>query len=291
MSICLGRGFTFKNLKKKYLLNGLAYSCLIGFIFSSIFLNGFYATYRSVLEANQVIPPLIDIVQKTLDIFTLNYPFSDLKSHITFIMTLLFSIGAFVEGYFWSDPVPGYESLDRAQKDLQIQIDEVEFEILEAEKNLRTVYDDHYKNSIQDIKDFSPGVGAELVTKITNLNDQAKIIEENVNQKMSEWAISYMSSFQEINNSRIDSTQFQDHINSQLKYTRLTSRLEELNLRLVNEINSINSSYEEYLKSLDMNRVDFLALIDSENVLDENDDPHLQRSIKQKSESQISEFQ
>jgi hypothetical protein len=257
LSLLLGRGFTLKNLKQKLFLKICGWSSLLMFISSSIFLNGFYATYRSELLVTQVEPQLVTIITKTLNIFLLEYPISDMKSHLTFIMTLIFSLGAFIEGYYWSDPCPGYEEVDKNV----IEAREAEEELIKKhEDTLKQMQEEIlsiYKQEMSKFLEFPILAVDEIVKKLENVKQDSVLFREAVINELDNSVNKYVQFYFDLKGvAQVNVNQIVSY--NDIDYTLLHESIESAKISLINLKESTTNVFRQVRRDLENNEANFL---------------------------------
>ena len=120
LAIYIGMGLTFKNSKKLP-------SIIIGWLSLAIGLPllilicSIIATFRAILEKNRELETEVinkseifkEAIEKATSIFQLEIPFSEMNGYLLFCTAVIASIYAIYKGYWYSDPIPGYERIDR----------------------------------------------------------------------------------------------------------------------------------------------------------------------------------
>lgn len=121
-AVMLGIGFRYKNIPDA-LWRFVGWACLVFFIFSAIYLNALFATFRSEYQfivdpsdAQEVSGAFIKASDEAFKVFVLRANFQDMMSFLLFGIGIILSIIAFYKGYTSDDPVPQHSRKDRRLK-------------------------------------------------------------------------------------------------------------------------------------------------------------------------------
>jgi hypothetical protein len=156
--------------RKNHINPKIAYPSLFAFaaiVLTLFVFNLLVAHYREALVLDPDNAAIVAMQSFRSGIFALQ----DIQSWFLFLVGLIISVIAIVEGYKWDDPYPGYGALDRKLKQLKDDLDSKKKDCIEKIEEIYEEYTNDLDVSYKDISRFKQ-----------NLVDFSKSIERQVEQ-------------------------------------------------------------------------------------------------------------